>query len=100
MKTIKLKHQIEQLKGKLKKAESNSIVLKDEVENLRNDLLTWIKHWQDLKEKKDKLKTLKKSWIIANMKFLKQEEQHKMESIKLKAKLSEARRVIKLRSAP
>ena len=100
MKTIKLKQQIGQLKGKLKKAKSNSIVLKDEVQNLRNELLTWIKRWQDLKEKKDRLKTLKKSWIIANRKFLKQEEQHKMESIKLKAKLSEARRVIKLISAP
>ena len=100
MKFIKLKQQIRQLKQKLEKAESNSIVLKDEVQNLRNELLTWIKRWQDLKQKKDRLKTLKKSCIIANGKFLKHEEQHKMENIKLKAKLSEARRVIKLRSAP
>ena len=100
MKTIKLKQQIEQLKGKLKNAESNSIVLKDEVQNLRNELLTWIKWWQGLKEKKDRLKTLKKSWVTANRKLLKQEEQRKMENIKLRAKLSEARRVIKLRNAP
>ena len=70
------------------------------MQNLRNELLTWIKRWKDLKEKKDRLKTLKKSWVIANRKILKQEEQHKMESIKLRAKLSEARRVIKLISAP
>ena len=50
--------------------------------------------------KKDRLKTLKRYWIIANRKFLKHEDQHKMENINLKAKLSEARRVIKLRSAP
>ena len=43
MKAIKLKQQIKQLKGKLEKGESNSIVLKDEVQNLRNELLTWIK---------------------------------------------------------
>ena len=84
----------------MEKTESNSIVLKDEVHNLRNELLTWIKQWQDLKEKKDTLKTLKKSQVITNRKLLKQEEQHKMESIKLRAKLSEARRVIKLISAP
>ena len=40
IKTIKLKYKIGQLKGKLKKAESNSIVLKDEVQNLRSELLT------------------------------------------------------------
>ena len=40
MNTIKLKEQIEKLKGKLKRSESNSIVLKDEVQNLRSELLT------------------------------------------------------------
>ena len=60
VKSIKLNQQIRQLKGKLKKADSNSIELKDEVHNLRSELLTWIKRWQDLKEKKDRLKTLKK----------------------------------------
>ena len=99
-KALKLKQQIRQLKGKLEKVESNSIVLKDEVQNLRNKLLTWIKRWHDLKEKKDRLKTLKKSWVIANRKILKQEEQHKMESIKLRPKLSEAHRFIKLKIAP
>ena len=69
MKAIKLKQQIKQLKGKLEKTESNSIVLKDEVQNLRNELLTWIKRWQGLKEKKDRLKTLKKSWVTANRKL-------------------------------
>ena len=43
VKAIKLKQQIKQLKGKLEKTESNSIVLKDEVQNLRNELFTWIK---------------------------------------------------------
>ena len=100
MKAIKLKQQIKQLKGKLEKGESNSIVLKDEVQNLRNGLLTWIKRWQGLKEKKGRLKTLKKYWVTANMNLLKQEEQHKMETIKLRATLFEARRVIKFRSAP
>ena len=97
--SIKLKQQFRQVKGKLEKAESNSIVLKDEVQNLRNELLTWIKRWQNLKEKKHRLKALKKSCVNASRKLLKQ-EQHKIESIKLRAKLSKARRVIKLKSAP
>ena len=74
--------------------------MKDEVQNLRSELLTWVKQWQDLKVKKDRLKTMKRSWITANRKFLKRDEQHRIENIKLKAKLSEAYRVIKLRSAP
>ena len=68
--------------------------------NFRSELLTRVKRWQDLKEKKDRLKTLKRSWIMDNKKLLKHEEQHKIENIKLKAKLSKAHRVIKLRSAP
>ena len=75
-------------------------MLKDEVQNLKNELLTWEKRWQNLKEKKDRLKALKKYWVTANRKLLKQEEQHKMESIKLRVELSKAHRVIKLRSAP
>ena len=43
MKTIKLRQQIGQLKGKLKRSKSNSIVLRNEVQNLRSELLTWIK---------------------------------------------------------
>ena len=78
------------MKGKSKRSELNSIVLKDEVQNLRSELLTWIKQWQDLKVKKDRLKTMKRSWICTNRKFLKREEKHKIESIKLRAKLSKA----------
>ena len=72
VKSIKLKQQIRQLKGKLEKVELNSIVLKDEVQNLRNELLNWIKRWQNLKEKKDRFRALKKSWVTANRKLLKQ----------------------------
>ena len=43
---------------------------------------------------------MKRSWIYAKRNFLKREEKHKIENIKLRAKLSEARRVIKLGSAP
>ena len=38
-KTIKLKRQIAQMKEKLDRSESNSIILKDEIQNLRAELL-------------------------------------------------------------
>ena len=98
VKTIKLKQQIVQLKKKLEKSKSNSIVLKDEVQNLRSELLAWVNRWQDLKVKKDKLKVVKRSLISANRKFLKREEQYKIETIKLSAKLSEARRIVNLQN--
>ena len=52
------------------------------------------------KGEKGQVENSEKILVTANKKLLKQEEQHKMESIKLRAKLSEAHRVIKLRSAP
>ena len=52
------------------------------------------------KGEKGQVENSEKILVTANKKLLKQEEQHKMESIKLRAKLSEARRVIKLKSVP
>ena len=78
MKTIKLKQQIVRLKNKLEKSESNSIVLKYEVQNLRSELLSWVNRWQDLKVKKVKLKPVKRSLISANRNFSRCEEKSKI----------------------
>ena len=56
-KTMKLKQQISELKEIFSKSESNSIVLKDEMQNLRNELLTWVGRWETLRTKKAKIKT-------------------------------------------
>ena len=87
MKTIKLKQQITQLKNKLEKSESNSVVLKDEGQILRSELLSWVNRWWDLKVKKYKLKDVKTSFIYSNKKFLKRTEQYKIEDVKLSPKL-------------
>ena len=83
MKTINLKQQIVQFE----KSESNSIVLKDEGQILRSELLSWVNRWWDLKVKKYKLKDVKTSFISSNKKFLKRTEQYKIEDVKLSAKL-------------
>lgn len=95
-KSLKLKQQISQLKEKLEESESNSILLKNEIQNLRNELLNWVARWQTLKTKKAKIKADNRYLVSENEKMLKHEEQYKIEIIKLKAKLSKARRATKL----
>ena len=72
------------------------ITLKDEVQNLRSELLTWVGLWKSLKTKKASLKTENKSLMSNNEEMLKHEEQYKTKIIKLKDKLSKARRATKL----
>ena len=93
---MKFKRHISQLKEKLEKSESNLITLKDEVHNLRSELLTWFGRWQSLKTKKASLKTENKSLMSKNEEMLKHEEKNKTEIIKVKAKISEARRATRL----
>ena len=75
------------MKNKLEKSKSNSVVLKDEGQILRSELISWVNRWWDLKVKKYKLKDVKTSFISSNKKFLKRKEQYKIEDVKLSAKL-------------
>ena len=59
--------------------------------------MAWLDRWQQVKTKKSNLKTENKSLGATNQEILKREESYKIEIFKLRAKLSEARRVIKLR---
>ena len=70
-KTIKLKRQIAQMKEKLDRSESNSIILKDEIQNLRAKLLAWLSRWQQVKTKKVNFKNENKYLVATNQEILK-----------------------------
>ena len=60
------------------------------------ELLNWVNRWKDMNLKKNRYKKAKKSMIDTNQHLLEQVDRHKLIIIRLKAKLSEARRVINL----
>ena len=59
----------------------------------------WVDRWQQMKAKKDKYKAEKKLLAATNEKLLKDEKIHEEKILKLGAKLSEARKAIKLQIA-
>ena len=59
----------------------------------------WVDRWQQMKAKKDKYKVEKKLLIATNEKLLKDERVHAKKILKLRAKLSKARKAIKLQIA-
>ena len=59
----------------------------------------WVDRWKQMKVKKDKYKEEKKLLIATNEKLLKDERVHAEKILKLRAKLSEARKAIKLQIA-
>ena len=93
---IPLEHDINQLKDKLKEVEEDRDVLEAELYQKKNELLMWVNRWQQLKAKKNRCKSENKSLAASNGKLLKNETHYKEKILKLKAKLSEARKVIKL----
>ena len=66
---------------------------------MRNELLNWLGRWENLRTKKAKIKTKNRFLLYENVRMLKHEERCKIEIIKLKAKLFEARRAIKLQNS-
>ena len=69
--------------------------MKEEIKSLKNELLSWISKWQEIKMKKDRYKTTKKLMTIMNQQLLEQTEHQKLKILVLKAKLSEARQATK-----
>ena len=65
--------------------------MKEEIKSLKNELLSWISKWKEMKMKKDRYKATKKSMTIMNQWLLEQTEHQKLKILELKAKLSEAR---------
>ena len=71
-------------------------MLKTELQQQQNELLMWVDRWQQMKAKKDRYKAQKKLLVATNEKLLKDEKIHEEKILKLRAKLSEARKAIKL----
>ena len=74
---------------------SKELDFKEEIKSLQNELLSWIRKWQEMKMKKDRYKATKKYITIMNQRFLKQTEHQKLKIMVVKSKLSEARRATK-----
>ena len=89
---------IVELKNELKECQANTALKEVENKTFRAELLNWINRWKDMNIKKNQYKKAKKSMIDTNQHLLEQVEQQKLVIIRLKAKLSEARRVINLQS--
>ena len=56
----------------------------------------WVYQWQQMKAKKERYNAEKKLFTATNEKLLKDEKIHEEKILKLRAKLSEARKAIKL----
>ena len=87
-----------ELKGKLKHCISSTTLLEEENKTFREELLDWIHKWKELNVKKNQYKNTKRSVISTNQHLLDKIEKQNVKIVKLKAKLTEARRVISLQS--
>ena len=76
--------------------EEARVVLKTNLQQQKNELLMWVDRWKHMKAKKDRYKSEKKLLAESNEKFLKIEKRYEEKILKIRAKLSEARKTIKL----
>ena len=90
-----LKDKITELKTELRELYSKELDMKEEIKSLKNELFLWISKWKEMKMKKDRQKATKKSMTIMNQRLLEKTEHQKLKILKLKARLSEARRATK-----
>ena len=89
---------ITKLKDELKHCQSNAALIEEENRTFREELLNWISRWKEMNIKKNQYKRAKKSIIGTNQHLLELIEKQKLEIIKLRAKLAEARRVVDLQN--
>ena len=73
-------------------------MLEEENRTFREELLDWISRWKEVSAKKDQYKKAKRSIISTNQHLLDRIEKQNVKIVRLKAKLTEARRVISLQS--
>ena len=74
-------------------------MLKTKLQQQENELLMWVDQWQQMKAKKDRYNAEKKLLAATNEKLLKDEKIHEEKILKLRAKLLEARKAIRLQIA-
>ena len=55
----------------------------EEINTLKSDFFQWVNQWHDLKLKKDKYKSIKKSLTSTNERLLKQGEQDNIKVMEL-----------------
>ena len=84
--------------AELKECQANATLKDEENKMFRADLLDWVNRWKDMNLKKNRYKEAKKSMINTNQHLPEQVDRQKLIIIRLKAKLSEARRVINLQN--
>ena len=70
--------------------------MKTELQQQKNELLMWVDRWKHMKAKKERYKSEKKLLVESNEKLQKNEKRYEQKILKLRAKLSEARKTIKL----
>ena len=90
-------NKITELKDELKHCQSNAALIEEENRTFREELLSWISRWKKVNTK-NQYKREKRSIIDTNQHLLKQIEKQKLNIIRLKAKLTEARRGVDLQS--
>ena len=83
----------------LKEEEEACVILKTKLQQQKNELLMWVDRWKHMKEKKERYKSEKKLLVESNEKFQKNEKRYEEKILKLRAKLSKARKAIKLQIA-
>ena len=89
---------IAELKNELKECQADAALKDEENKTFREELLNWVNRWKNMNLKKNRYKESKNSTINTNQHLIEQVNQQKLMIIKLKAKLSEARRVISLQN--
>ena len=89
---------IAELKNELKVCQANAALKDEENKTFKVELLNWVNRWKDMNMKKNRYKEAKKSMINTNQHLLEQVDRQKLIIIRLKAKLSKARRVINLQN--
>ena len=91
-------NKITELKDEIKHCQSNATLIEEENRTFREELLSWISRWKKVNTKKNQYKRAKRSIIDTNQHLLEQIEKQKLKIIRLKAKLTEARRVVDIQS--
>ena len=90
---IPLERRSEQLENELEEAKEACNCFKSKLHQQKNELLMWVDTWQQMRMKKNIYKRMNKLLITYNDELMKCDKYREERILKLKAKLSEARRM-------
>ena len=74
----------------------NTLVKDEEIKTLKEELVNWVSRQENLKQKKDRYKEMKRSMIVTHEGLTNLTEQKRTRIITLRARLLEARRTARL----